>query len=236
MIEMGGQSSKQSASSNYAITQNRYNELMSNTSKLTNRQKASLKAPTNRRFQYNKSGQIINTNHPSMRFYTHNTGRVNEKTGKSIKLYSLRPGYTNKNFNKNHMQMNIGEAETKLTMLKDQYASNQSATNEIDRALSELKRIQRMPVSEEEKRRKVAHLAEIKTQLAQKEQFKQSPQGIALESTKTVVSGTLTVLGFIASILLGAAQGSGSAGMYVATQGPGAARIGGTKRRHTRHR
>lgn len=130
--------------------------------------------------------------------------------------------------------MNIGEAETKLTMLKDQYASNQSATNEIDRALSELKRIQRLPVSEEEKRRKVAHLAEIKTQLAQKEQFKQSPQGIALEGTKTVVSGTLTVLGFIASILLGAAQGSGPAGMYVATQGPGAARIGGTKRNKRR--
>jgi len=229
LIEMGGQTSKQSKSSNYAITQERYNELMSNGSKLTNHQKASLKAPTNRRFQY-KNGKIVNTNHPSMRYDSHNTGRVNGN-GKPVKLYSLRPGYTNKNFNRNHMQMNLGEAENKLTALKDQYANNPLATNEIDHALSELKGIKTLRVSEEEKRRKVAQLAEIKTKLAQKDKFEQSPQGIAWNGTKTVVSGTLTVLGFIASILLGAAQGAGPAGVYVATQGPGAARIGGTKRR-----
>ncbi len=234
MIEMGGQSSKASPSRNYAITQNRYNELMSNGSKLTNRQKASLKAPKNRRFQYSKTGEIINTNEPSKRVTSHNTGRVNEN-GKPVKLYSLRPGYTNKNFNRNHMQMNLGEAENKLTALKDQYANNPLATNEIDHALSELKGIKTLRVSEEEKRRKVAQLAETKTKLAQKDKFEQSPQGIAWNGTKTVVSGTLTVLGFIASILLGAAQGAGPAGVYVATQGPGAARIGGTKR-HTKRR
>lgn len=230
---MGGQSSKQSPYRDYAITQNRYNELMSNTSKLTNRQKASLKAPRNRRFQYNTNGQIINTNHPSTRV---NITEGKRKNGTTFKLHSYRPGYTNKNFNRNHMQMNLGEAEDKLTALKNQYANNPLATNQIDHALSELKGIKTLRVSEEEKRRRVAHLAETKTKLAQKDKFEQSPQGIAWNGTKTVVSGTLTVLGFIASILMGAAQGAGPAGVYVATQGPGAARIGGTKRRHTRHR
>lgn len=165
---MGGQSSKQSPYRDYAITQNRYNELMSNTSKLTNRQKASLKAPRNRRFQYNTNGQIINTNHPSTRV---NITEGKRKNGTTFKLHSYRPGYTNKNFNRNHMQMNLGEAEDKLTALKDQYANNPLAMNEIDHALSELKGIKTLRVSEEEKRRKVAHLAETKTKLAQKDKF-----------------------------------------------------------------
>lgn len=228
---MGGQTSKQSKSSNYAITQERYNFLKSNQSKLTNNQKASLKAPANRRFQY-KNGEIVNTNHPSMRYNSHNTGRVNGN-GKAVKLYSLRPGYTNKNFNKNHMQMNIGEANRKLTMLKDQYANNQNAKDEIDRVLSELNTIKKLPVSEEEKRRKVAQLAQIETKLAQNEKFKKSAQGIALEGAKTVASVTGTVLGLIVNILFAAAQGSGNPGrIHVATHmGPNPARIGGTKKR-----
>jgi F0F1-type ATP synthase assembly protein I len=134
------------------------------------------------------------------------------------------------------MQMNLGEAENKLTALKDQYENNPLAINEIDHALSELNGIKTLRVSEEEKRRKVAQLAETKTKLAQKDKFKQSTRGIIWNGAKTVASATGTVLGFIASILLNASQGSGPAGIYVATQmGPNPARIGGTKR-HTKRR
>ena len=166
--------------------------------------------------------QDVNTN-PYNR-YTATNG------ANKTKLYMTKPGYINKSFNES-MQMNIDTANIALESLKKQYKNNPSATNEIVHALSELDKIKALPVNNAEKKRRVFRLAQLQTKLAENERIKQTPGGVALEGVKTVASATGSALGFIASILLGAARGSGPGGVYSSTHGPGAARIGGTKKR-----
>jgi len=176
------------------------------------------------RFQL-KNGKYVNTNAPSMRMK-----EITAPNGKT-KLYMPQPGYMNASLNKS-MQMNIGVAKNALEKLQSQYANNPDATKQITDVLTKLEAIDELKVNDAEKKRRVYRLAQIETKLAENERIKQTPGGIALEGAKTVASATGSVLGLLASILLGAAQGSGAAGVYSATHmGSNPARIGGSKRR-----
>jgi hypothetical protein len=176
------------------------------------------------RFQL-KNGQYVNTNISSERIK-----EITATNGKT-KLYMTQPGYIDASLNKN-MQMNIGVAKNALEKLQSQYANNPDATKQITDVLTKLKDIDELKVNDAEKKRRVYRLAQIETKLAENERIKQTPGGVALEGAKTVASATGTVLGLLVNILFAAAQGSGNPGRaYAATQGPGAARIGGSKKR-----
>ena len=208
---MGGKSSKpsQPQTNNHAIKQENYNNLPLN-------QQCKIKPPKCRRFQYNTNGQIINKMKPHQRVtITHEGTR---KNGTTFKLHRHEPGFMSEKLNES-MQMDISDAMTKLEILKVQYENSKDAIMFIDNVLTELKKINDLKVSEEEKKRQVYRLVKIEIELERKkrkeEMLESAQKGVdfvaslpllAIESTIQIVSA----LGHVAAAILLTGSGARS--------------------------